>query len=208
MTEDPGQSPKELLDELFLDGLAPRTLGNAPKEVYVEYERDLTQADLEALQAPRGIKSRSLVRIHASHHALAKCLAVGMKPSEAALITGYTANRISILQNDEAFQALVADYRAESKSLIADQTERMTNISLDAMELLHERLLDDPGQFSVPMLLDVVKAMADRTGHGPGAEVNLKVQASDMIDRPPRETFEEWEKRRLRQLEGPERSLN
>jgi hypothetical protein len=164
------------------------------------YSRDLTEADGAALSSDRGVKPASLVRIHSSHHSLARCLAMGMKDSHVALITGYSPSRISILKNDPAFSALVADYRAEAKAIFADLGERMADISLDAIELLHERLQAKPEEFSVPMLLDVIKAFADRTGHGPGQEITMKV-SRDIIDRPPRESFAEWEERRSKELE-------
>jgi hypothetical protein len=202
-------SDTELLDELDLGG-APRprsdTLerphinGRVAEPLHCEYSRDLGTADIEALKLPRGsAPPRSLVRIHASHHSLARCLAAGMKPAQAALVTGYSPGRINDLQKDPAFQALVADYSAEARSIFADLAERMANISLDAIELLQERLHDDPKGFTVPLLLDIVKAFADRTGHGPGQEVHIKMDR-DFIDRPPRETFEEWAERRSREL--------
>jgi ATP sulfurylase len=130
-----------------------------------------------------------------------------MKQSQAALVTGYSANRISILLDDPAFSALVEDYRTEAKAAFADLAERMNNMSLDAIELLQERLHDNPEIFSIPMLLDVVKAFADRTGHGPGQEVHLKMD-QNFIDRPPRENFDEWKERRARELgEGDGDSL-
>ena len=199
----------QLLSELDL-GLAqpsrsdntverPNVLGRTT-ELYIAYERDLTEADIEAASAPReAMPPRSLVRIHASHHALARCLAVGMKSNQAALITGYSAGRISQLQNDPAFQALCAEYRAEAKTVVGDITERMTNMSLDALELLQERMQDAPESFSIPTLLDLVKTFADRTGHGPNQEVHLKFDPN-FVDRPPRETFEEWEARRNKEL--------
>lgn len=182
---------------------APRVNGAPPKEFYVAYERDLTPADLEALKLPRGTAPRSLVRIHASHHSLARCLATGMKSSQAALVTGYSPGRIAQLQRDPAFTALVADYSAEARSVFADLAERMSDMSLDAIEMLHERLQDAPETFTVPVLLDIVKAFADRTGHGPGQEVHLKVN-QDFIDRPPRESFDQWKERRTRELEPKE----
>lgn len=196
MTDEPS-----LLDELDLrpEAKTLRIQGALRRDLHISYERDLTEADLAALDQYRGVKPRSLVRIHASHHSLAKCLASGMKQSQAALVTGYSQSRISILQNDQAFQALVAEYKDEAKSIFADMTERMADLSLDAMELLQERLHEAPQDFSVPMLLDVVKAFADRTGHGPGQEVHLKVDR-DFIDRPPRETHDEWTERRKREL--------
>lgn len=188
--------PDELLAEL---DLAPRTSGRPRTPAHVEYSRDLTRADLAALQGPRGVTPKSLIRIHASHHALARCLASGMNSWQAALVTGYDPARISVLQNDPAFSALVAEYRAESKAVFADMAERMSNISLDALELLQERLQAKPEAFTESMLLDVVKAFADRTGHGPGQDVNVRM-SMDLIDRPPQEDFEDWKARRAREL--------
>lgn len=205
MTDD-----RELIDELDLGGTAPPrpdTLerphinGSLPREFFVAYERDLLPADIEALKLPRGTAPRSLVRIHASHHSLARCLAAGMKPLQASLVTGYSPGRISQLAGDPAFSALVEDYKIEARSIFADMGERLADFSMDALEILHERLHDSPETFTVPMLLDVVKAGADRTGFGPGQEVHLKVDR-DFIDRPPRETHEEWEARRARELAG------
>jgi hypothetical protein len=220
MQQDDREDPQELLAELDLGGPAParpdntserprgpRIVGAPTKSHFIEYSRDLTEADLTALDAPRGNVPRSLVRIHSSHHSLAKCLAVGMKHSQASLVTGYSQVRISQLQNDPAFMALVADYREESKSVVTDLTQRLIGLSLDAMELLHERLLEDPQGFTIPVLLDIVKATADRTGHGPGQEMSVR-HTVDFIDRPPRETAEEWHQRRQKELleganEGP-----
>ena len=209
------EKPADLLEELDFVG-PPRLLGNLGRaEISALPGRDLTQADLQALEGPRGANlPRSIQRLRSSHHALARCLASGMKASQASLITGYTQNRISLLQDDPAFQALLADYRAEARDIFADLNERMNNISLDAIEELHERLQDAPEAFSIGMLLDVVKAFADRTGHGPGQEVKLTV-SPNMIDRPPRETSEEWLARRAKELEpsgpaeeGPNGPLN
>jgi len=104
---------------------------------------------------------------------------------------------------DPAFMSLVADYKNEAKSVFADLAERMSDMSLDAIEILHERLQANPETFTIPVLVDVVKAFADRTGHGPGQEVHLKVDR-DFIDRPPRESAEEWKARRAEELAGAE----
>lgn len=200
---------EDLLAELDL-GPSPdpvteyRITGALPTaNFFVDYARDLTQADVAALSLPRNSKANPLVRIHSSHHSLARCMASGMKQSQAALVTGYNPSRISILMHDPTFQALVADYKAEVKSAFADLAERMTDMSLDAIEILHERLQESPETFTIPVLVDVVKAFADRTGHGPGQEVHLKVDR-DFIDRPPRESIEEWKARRAAELSGAE----
>jgi hypothetical protein len=200
------QPPVEgLVDDLELEDRPARArpdtlertnaMPRGPLAPYVAYERDLSVADLEARQLSVAAPPRALMRIHASHHSLARCLATGMKPGQAALVTGYSPGRISALQRDPAFQALCADYRAEAKSIFADLAERMHDISLDAIELLHERIHEKPAELSIAMLLEIVKAFADRTGHGPGQEVTIRAQR-DLIDRPPRETYEEWKARR------------
>jgi hypothetical protein len=75
----------------------------------------------------------------------------------------------------------------------------MNDLSLDAIEILQERLHDSPEGFTIPVLLDLVKTFADRTGHGPNQEISLKV-SNDLIDRPPRETYEQWQARRAQEL--------
>lgn len=207
---------EDLISELDLGGSVPArsdTLerphiqGRLPTEFHVAYSRDLLPADLEALKLPRGTSVRSLVRIHASHHALARCLATGMKASQAGLVTGYSTARISQLTHDSAFAALVEDYRQEVKGVFADLGERMANCSLDFIELLQERREEAPESFTIPMIIDIVKAFADRTGFGPGQEVHLKMDR-DFIDRPPRETAEEWASRRARELGADESAGN
>jgi hypothetical protein len=205
MTEDEGrgEAPEDLLEELDLAGENRRTLGRPRVEFSVEYERDLSKADMAALALPRGVRPKSLVRIHASHHALARCLAAGMRSSQAALVTGYDGPRISFLQNDPTFIELVREYRDEVKSVFADLAERMNNLSLDAIELLQARLHDAPETFDAGALLDMIKVFADRTGHGPNQQVTLSV-STDAIDRPPRETYEQWQARRTVELGSEE----
>lgn len=189
----------ELVEVLELEGPPVPAKG-----LFVEYTRDLSLADLAAARGTnRCPPPKSLIRIHSSHHSLARCLAAGMRPGQAALVTGYSLSRISILQNDPSFTALVEDYKTEAKSVFANLAERMNDLSLDAIEILHERLADSPETFTVPVLLDLVKAFADRTGHGPNQEVHLKM-STDLIDRPPRETYEDWQARRAKELTGPE----
>ena len=184
-----------LLGELEL---LPKPCRVAP--LTAEFVRDLTAADHEALLInPSTRPATSLARIHASHHALARCIASGMRVYQAALTTGYSEARISILQRDSTFMALVAEYREESKGLFADMAERMSNVSLDALEVLHERLQENPTGFSIPVLLDIVRTFADRTGYGPGGELKVSM-VHDTIDRPPREDYNAWKKRREAEL--------
>jgi hypothetical protein len=202
MEDRPERPEVEMLIEDPLGSV--QTRGRPPSVgFHLEYQRDLSEADIAALALARDkAPLRPLARIHASHHSVARCLATGMKPSQVALITGYTQVRINQLQRDQAFSALVADYQSEAKSVFADLAERMNDLSLDAIEILQERLHDSPEGFTIPVLLDLVKTFADRTGHGPNQEVHLKM-STDLIDRPPRETYEDWQSRRTKELTAP-----
>ena len=184
-TEDPNSTVESqedsLLDEL---DFRPRILGNVPKpDVSATYVRDLTEADMAALNGPRGSSPPRLVqKMRSSHHALARCLASGMKAVQAAAVTGYTQNRISILQQDPTFQALVTDYRVEAKEIFADLTERMTNLSLDAIEELHERLADAPEAFSDCHALG--RGQDLRRSHRPRPRPRGQVDRFTVYDRP------------------------
>jgi hypothetical protein len=191
-----------LVDELSIEGFTstPSVVPLRPVPTTAHYERDLAEADIVALQTlPRGTYVRPLQRIRSSHHALARCLAMGLNPSKAALVTGYSPGRISDLARDPTFKQLVAEYSADARDVVADYALRMRELGLDAMEEVHERLHTDPGSFSVPVLLDIVTNMADRTGHGTGQSVTHNF-TMPTIDRPPRESYEQFKERRMKEL--------
>jgi len=187
---------EELVEELFD---LPIRKGRDGMELHVEYVRDLTRADLEALKLNRGsLAPPSLKNIRYSHHALARILATGIKENQAALVTGYSVGRVRDLIKDPTFQKLIQDYQTDAKDILTDMTERMMNVSFDALEELHERLRDAPEDFTIPALLEVVKTFADRTGHGPGAKLEHSFNDST-IDRPPTETYEQWRDRKKKE---------
>lgn len=202
---DPSSRPPKggLVEELSVDvvsSTAPTVVPLRPPTVVGTYERDLTEADIVALHTlPRGSHVRPLQRIRSSHHALARCLAMGLTPTKAALVTGYSLGRIGQLANDPTFKQLVHEYSADARSIMADYHARMREFGLDAIEEAHERLIENPESYSIPLLLDVIKNMADRTGHGPGSSVNHNFNVAT-IDRPPREDFEAWKARRDREI--------
>ena len=188
-----------ILEELDL--VEPKVHKGRPGvPISADYVRDLTEADIVATKLERGKGAHApvLQQVRYSHHALAKLIAIGTSANQCAMITGYNPIRIQQLMKDATFKALVEDYREESKDTVANMTLRMSNISLDALEELQQRLHDSPEEFSIPTLLDLVRSFADRTGHGPGAKLDISMSA-DTIDRPPREGYEEWSERRKKE---------
>lgn len=155
------------IEDLDLDLALPRTgAGRQPKEVYVSFERELTEADLRApvtqVQTAPPIK-----QLRDTHHALARLLATGMGEAEASAQTGYSPSRISILKADPTFQELLEFYRSKGGESVADFRERMAVVGLTALAEIRDRLEEKPEEFNNTQLRELVRDLADRTGHAP-----------------------------------------
>lgn len=157
--------------------IAPRTRGRAPAPLSLEFVRDLTPADLSLLASERSIQPAEITRLRERHHALARCLALGMKDSEAAGVTGYDASRISILRRSSAFQGLIEDYKSLGSARLAEFTDRATTLAITAMENLQEALENDEVPVPLSMSLEIAKFAADRTGHAPVTK-NIQLNAN------------------------------
>lgn len=141
-----------------------------------EILRELEAGDIVLLEAPRDelapaptATPNAIKRIKHTHHMLARHLATGMRPAEAAMRTGYSLSRISILQRDPAFKELLSHYGEMQQEAFVDVVERMANVCLDAVEVLQDRLEDDPDSIRTADLVDIIKTTADRGGHSPVA---------------------------------------
>ena len=145
--------------------------------------RELTPADLEEVEAPRDSKPPGLVkRLTNRHHALAQALARGMAPADAGHATGYSPSRVSILQRDPAFRDLVRFYGQKIEAAFAGMHETLAGLSLDAAQVLRDRLEETPEEIGNRDLIDLVKTGADRTGHGPSSKEE-KTVTLDLSDR-------------------------
>lgn len=142
--------------------------------------RALDANDLVLLNEEKGSKAPAIKRLAERHHALARCLASGMSPSNSAITCGYSASRVSILQDDPAFRELLEFYREDVNRQYRDMHERLAGLSMDAADELASRLEEEieaeEKKFSVGQLMEVVKLGADRTGFGPHtSSTNLNV---------------------------------
>lgn len=153
-----------------------RTRGRAAQPITAEVERVITREDLQALTVEKGSTPPHIQRITDRHHALARLIVEGKKMSEAAYICGISLSRVSILQNDPQFIELLGFYRAEQADHYKDMHERLSNLSMDAVQLVADRMEDDPNSLTTGQLLEIAKMGADRTGFGPqSSQTNLNV---------------------------------
>lgn len=162
--------PMDLSTEIF------RTRGRAAKPVSAAVVRALDEADLSLLADEKGSVPAAVKRLSERHHALARNLAGGMAPSEAAIVCGYSLSRVSILQDDPAFKELLHFYREDVKGQYRDLHTRLAGIAADALDVLQDRLEEQPEDLSVGQLIELSKMGADRTGFGPQtSQTNLNV---------------------------------
>ena len=89
--------------------------------IAAEFVRALTAEDIEMLAKERSVQKpkelSSLTMLSERHRNLARLLAMGKPDWECAVITGYTASRISILKSDPAMQNLIKHY-SEEKDIV------------------------------------------------------------------------------------------
>jgi hypothetical protein len=118
-----------------------------------------------------------LKKIRGSHHEAARLVGLGKDNSEIALITGYTPQRVVQLRHDPAFQELVTHYQGQVEDLYFDTHRRLAGFTNDAMEVLHERILEAPEKVKTSDLKDLLTLGLDRTGFGPKSTINTNIKA-------------------------------
>lgn len=99
--------------------------------------RDITPGDLDVLRESRAADIPPRKRLRHKHHSLARALAGGMSPGQAAIVAGFAPVTVSILQSDPAFRDLVDFYAADvAKTFdrLAEQQVRVVAVLLDSME--------------------------------------------------------------------------
>lgn len=161
--------------DLDLDSL----IGRKTTPVMAEVIRPLAEADLALLATERGIQPSAIKRLTDNHHALARYLARGTPDIEAALYTGYTPSRISVLKDSPLFAELVAHYRSIETEVHADAQELQNTAHLMLTKEVIRRMEEEPEKVGNSTLGDWYAKFADRTGHGPQSKTtNVNVNLS------------------------------
>lgn len=140
------------------------------------FDRAMTDEDLAELDKPRASKAPALVRLSTRHHRLARMLAEGFSPGQAAVACSYVISRVSILQADPAFKELVAFYRAKVDEQYLGLHERLAGIAETAADIIQDRLEgENADELDIEDLRKLVQLGADRTGHGPSTTQNQNI---------------------------------
>lgn len=131
--------------------------------------RPLSRDDLACVKEKRNVPA--VQRFRDPHHRLARLLASGLRPAEAATQVGYSLARIYILQADPSFQDLVAAYRKDvHDAYVSGEEERFrmaTEVNLKALRHLNEHFdkADEEGELvPISRALSVFADTSDRVG--------------------------------------------
>jgi hypothetical protein len=115
----------------------------------------------------------------------ARLLSEGKRPSDVALLVGYSLSRIATLQRDPAFNELVAHYAALHTEVIEDFSQTAEALARDSFQEVHDRVLDDPESINTMTMLEIAKTAAAHAGLGPvtrSLNVNLSRNWGDQLD--------------------------
>ena len=163
------------MNDLGLDLTSLTRRGRKPDGQTATVVRPATEGDIALLAEPAP-DNAPLKRLSERHHSLARALARGIPPGEAAVMFGYDPSRVSILQGSPAFAELLAFYRGSMDAQFADFAEQMGGLASDAVGILRDRLEADPDAATLGQLLEIAKFGADRTGFGPQAKTEVTVR--------------------------------
>lgn len=133
--------------------------------------------NLEDLLAKPTSKPPALNKLRTTHHEMARLLALGLKDVDISRIMGYSQSRISILKNDPLFKELMEHYSAMRDNIVVDVGSRLSSLSVTALELIQERLIDEPEGLTMKDLQGIAELSLDRSGYGK-QQVNVNVNTS------------------------------
>lgn len=167
----------DLEDLNFIVGAAGPARGAAKAPLSLAYSRDLSPEDIaQSEAAPLAAQAPLIQRLRHAHHAIARLVAEGRKGVEISAITGYSQSRISILQNDPAFSELVEYYRGQVEQVFWDTQTKLKHLGDTALEILQERLEENPNAVGVESLRKIMAEAYDR-GPAPAIGGNAKPSA-------------------------------
>lgn len=112
-----------------------------------------------------------LKRISERHHAVARMLASGHSLEETARTCGYTMQMLRVLRANPAFMDLMETYKDQIDEQFVDLARRLAVLSADAVQIVQDRLEEEPEKVTTGQLLEIIKVGADRSGFGPSSTV-------------------------------------
>lgn len=162
-----------------------RAQGRKLESLSVEVLGEITPQDLAEVETEREEPQQKLHQLRDSHHRAAQCVADGFRDSDICSIVGYTPSYLSSLKRDPAFSHLVEHYKEQNAGILVDVKERLAGLSLDALNLIQERMNLEGDTISLKDLKDLAALGLDRTGFGPQSTLqtqNVHLTGEDLAE--------------------------
>lgn len=184
-----------------------RGVGRQTKHPVILGVRELAKEEVVNVKRMRYAGPKALREVH---HRVARLFAMGLRQTEIRELTGYAANRISMLYNAPTFRALVESYKAdvteEWKDEVRGYYAEADRIRTAALRMMAEQL-DNAAETGeqVPMgtLLKIHDSLADRTGYPKRKEsVNLNIDFASKLERAMQRSSKVIELDSVRQVGG------
>lgn len=139
-------------------------------EIEISQIRSLDSDYLSRLDAEGAELSISVIQeVKSVHHKLAKLLAQGMRPIDAARKTGQSPQTVYRLRRSPAFQNLELHYTQEHADATDDLLDRMEVVAFQLLDVIQEKLdkQQDVDDTTVREFTDMLTKFTDRVGRGP-----------------------------------------
>lgn len=161
------------------------------KQHTIGQPRELTRQDLERLTPEVRRTMPAVARFRDTHHHVARLVAMGLRLSEVAARSGYSQHRVYILNEDPAFQQLVAKYRLDVDTAYKEGTEDyfqlVSSNTLKAERMIADKLdkADEEDEApSIRELISISRDGADRIGYGKRqTNINVNADFADLLDK-------------------------
>jgi hypothetical protein len=154
----------------------PSARGRKPTPTHASISRELEDADVQKLHnvafGDLGSRASPLKKLKHSHHNLARLVADGVREEEISAVTGYSSSYISAIKHDPAFEQLVVYYTEQKGAVYLDVHQRLSTLSLDAVDELQSRLAETPETFQNRELKELAEMGLDRVGFGKATRVD------------------------------------
>lgn len=155
---------------------APSARGRKPAPITAIVGRELEDADVQKLHnmsfGDLGSRASPIKRLKHSHHNLARLVADGVREEEISAVTGYSSSYISSIKHDPAFTQLVTYYAEQKGTVYLDVHQRLSTLSLDAVDELQSRLAETPETFQNRELKELAEMGLDRVGFGKATRID------------------------------------
>lgn len=156
--------------ELELDAIALRAQRGRPKAVDKlppSFLRNLAEKDILScmpMVTHRGSGGMFDIKaMRASHHLLAMTLAAGASDVDASFVTGYTVQTIRQCKQSPMFQELFAYYQEQKSEEFRDFAKQAAAVGMDALQIMRERMEQNPDDIKFKELTDLMATLMDRT---------------------------------------------